>query len=173
MSLVKFQIFKAKKYISVFEKSHQTTENKTIMLKYINYLKFLQFPFTILSVYYIFVGSYFSPNMDDVGFGVLCTGIAFGFGSMEDMTKITPKEEKLFANKKRFNRTTIFLTTLGLLMIATTIVFMSQKWIHKNELGEQYYQLGLNCFPLVIAVFFSLKQHFDKKQYYELKKEKL
>lgn len=141
-----------------------------MMTKLFIFLKYLILPFTLLALYFILKGSYFHPNLEDVGFGVLCTGIAFGFSSMGDMTEISKREEKLFSARNRFRGATVFLLILGFLVFAATILFISQKWMIKNELGKQYFQLGLNCFPLVMAVFFTLKQLVDKKQFYELQK---
>ena len=114
-------------------------------------------------IFYIARGSFFQPSFDDVGFGVLCLGIGFGFSSMGDITKPSKAEAKLFSNRREFKRRVIALLILAFAMIITTIFFISQK---KNDLVV--YQLGLNCFPLVIAIFFTLKQLIDKKQYYEM-----
>lgn len=142
------------------------------MIRFFHYLQYVQYPFTVLAVYYIFKGSFFQPNLANVGIGVLCMGIAFAFSSMGDVKQISKKEEKVFANKKKFRRTSLFLLWLGYLMIFVTAVFICQKWLLNNEIGEQFYQLGLNCFPLIIAVFFTLKQLIDKKEYHELKNKK-
>ena len=133
------------------------------MIRLFYYLQYLVLPFTLMAIFYIARGSFFQPSLDDVGFGVLCIGIGFGFSSMGDITKTSEAEAKLFSNRRKFKRKVIALLILAFTMIITTIFFMSQK---KNDLGV--YQLGLNCFPLVIAVFFTLKQLIDKKQYYEI-----
>jgi len=55
-------------------------------------------------------------------------------------------------------------------MTIVCAIFISMKWIGGNKiLEEKYYRLGLNCIPIVIAVFFELKQFIDKKSYFELK----
>ena len=133
------------------------------MIRLFYYLQYLVLPFTLMAIFYIARGSFFQPSLDDVGFGVLCIGIGFGFSSMGDITKTSEAEAKLFSNRRKFKRKVIALLILAFTMIITTIFFMSQK---KNDLGV--YQLGLNCFPLVIAVFFTLKQLIDKKKYYEI-----
>ena len=133
------------------------------MIRLFNYLQYLVLPFTLMAIFYIARGSFFQPSIDDVGFGVLCLGIGFGFSSMGDMTKLSKAEAKLFSNRRKFKRRVIALLILAFAMIITTIFFISQK---KNDLGV--YQLGLNCFPLVIAIFFTLKQIIDKKQYHEM-----
>jgi len=143
------------------------------MIRLFHYMQYVQYPFSILAIYYIFWGSYFEPNLNDVGFGVLCMGIAFAFSSMGDVTQISQKEEKLFASKNRFRRTYLYLLIVGFTCIFVTVFFISQKWTKNNELGDQFYQLGLNCFPLIIAVFFTLKQLIDKKQYHELKSKEV
>ena len=134
------------------------------MIRLFNYLQYLVLPFTLLAIFYIARGSYFQPNLDDLGLGVLCIGIGFGFSSMGDITKMSDAETKLFSNKRKFKRKVIALLVLAIAMMITTVFFVSQK---NNDLGV--YQLGLNCFPLVIAIFFTLKQLIDKKQYYEMK----
>lgn len=138
------------------------------MIRFFHYLQYLYFPFYILTVFYILKGSFYEFNLDDVGFGVLCMGIAFGFSSMGDMKKISKKEEKLFLNKKQYKRTTNFLVYTGIATLITTIIFISMRWVLNEQAGEKFYQLGLNCSPLIIAVFFTLKQLVDKKEYYEL-----
>jgi hypothetical protein len=148
--------------------ARHTMENGA-MTRFFDILKFLLVPFTFLALYFIIRGSFINPNLEDVGFGVLSAGIAFGFGSMSDMTKISKSEEKLFNNKTRYRWTVAFYLTIGFLLFAATILFISQRWIIKSDIGTRYFQLGLNCFPLVIAVFFSLKQLIDKQQYYILK----
>ena len=134
------------------------------MIRLFNYLQYLVLPFTLLAIFYIARGSYFQPNLDDLGLGVLCIGIGFGFSSMGDITKMSDAETKLFSNKRKFKRKVIALFVLAIAMMITTVFFVSQK---NNDL--RVYQLGLNCFPLVIAIFFTLKQLIDKKQYYEMK----
>lgn len=138
------------------------------MTKLFHYFQYLFLPFYVLTIFYIVKGSVFQYSLEDVGLGLLCMGIAFGFSSMGDITKVSKKEEKLFSNKKRFHRRVNYLITVGCSVIITTIFFISQKWIGRNEFAEQFYQLGLNCFPLIIAVFFSLKQLIDKKQYFDV-----
>ena len=133
------------------------------MIRLFDYLQYLVIPFTLLAIFYIARGSFFQPSLDDVGFGVLCMGIGFGFSSMGDITKISKADAKLFSNRRKFKRRVIALLILAFLMMITTIFFLSQK---KNDFSV--YQLGLNCFPLVIAIFYTLKQLIDKKQYYEL-----
>ena len=133
------------------------------MSRLFNYLQFLVIPFTLLAIFYIARGSYFQPNLDDVGLGVLCIGIGFGFSSMGDITKISKADAKLFSNRRKYNRRVIALLILAFAMMITTIFFLSHR---KNDLGV--YQLGLNCFPLVLAIFFTLKQLIDKKQFYEI-----
>lgn len=133
------------------------------MIRLFDYLQYLVIPFTLLAIFYIARGSFFQPSLDDVGFGVLCMGIGFGFSSMGDITKISKADAKLFSNRRKFKRRVIALLILAFLMMITTIFFLSQK---NNNLSV--YQLGLNCFPLVIAIFYTLKQLIDKKQYYEL-----
>ena len=133
------------------------------MTKLFNYLQYLVIPFTLFAIFYIARGSFFKPSLDDVGFGVLCMGIGFGFSSMGDITKTSKEEAKFFSNKRKFKRRVNALLILGIVMMITTISFVSQK---QNDISV--YQLGLNCIPLVIAVFFTMKQLIDKKQYYEL-----
>uniref|UniRef100_UPI0032171DEA hypothetical protein n=1 Tax=uncultured Draconibacterium sp. TaxID=1573823 RepID=UPI0032171DEA len=141
------------------------------MHKLFNFLQYLYFPFYVLTIFYIVKGSIIQFNLEDVGFGILCMGIAFGFSSMGDITKISKKEKKLFSNEKRFNRIVVYLVVIGFTTMIVTILFISQKWIKNNAMGEQFYQLGLNCSPLIIAVFFSLKQLIDKRQYFNLHNE--
>ena len=136
------------------------------MIRLFNYLQFLVLPFTLMAIFYIARGSFFRQNLDDVGFGVLCLGIGFGFSSMGDITRVSKSEEKLFSNSRRFKRRVIALLILAFAMIITTVFFMSQK-----KTDVTVYQLGLNCFPLVIAIFFTLKQLIDKKQYFEKSNE--
>ena len=136
------------------------------MIRLFNYLPFLVVPFTLFAIFYIARGTFFQPSLDDLGLGVLCIGIGFGFSSMGDITKMSETEAKLFSNKRKFKRKVIALLILAIVMMMTTVFFVSQKNI---DLGV--YQLGLNCFPLVIAIFFTLKQLIDKKQYYEMKNQ--
>lgn len=70
------------------------------MIRLFNYLQILVIPFTLLAIFYVARGSYFQPNLDDVGLGVLCIGIGFGFSSMGDITKVSKTEAKLFSIKE-------------------------------------------------------------------------
>ncbi|MCL3781987.1 hypothetical protein EMN47_16495 [Prolixibacteraceae bacterium JC049] len=140
------------------------------MIRFFHYLQYLNWPFSFAAMYYIMTGSFVSRNLDEVGLGVLFMGIAFGFSSLGDMTKISKKEEKLFNSPKKYRRTVNFITITGFLSILVTLFFISFRWIGANEHAEQLYQLGLNFSPLIIATFFSLKQLVDKKQYFEFKK---
>lgn len=143
------------------------------MIRFFHYLQLLVFPFAILAIYFIVKGSVFVYNIDDVSFGVLCMGIAFAFGSMGDINDISNKEKKVFSNKKKFKRQIYFLLITAIAIAFTTVFFILQKWIGNNGLNEQFYQLGLNCSPLIIAAFFSLKQLLDKKKYYDLNKNNM
>ena len=135
------------------------------MIKLFNYLQYLVLPFTLLAIFYIARGTYFETSLDDLGLGVLCIGIGFGFSSMGDITKMSEADTKLFSDIRKFKRRVIALLILAIVMMITTVFFVSQK---NNNIGV--YQLGLNCFPLVIAIFFTMKQLMDKKQYYEMNK---
>ena len=135
------------------------------MIKLFNYLQYLVLPFTLLAIFYIARGTYFEPSLDDLGLGVLCIGIGFGFSSMGDITKMSEADTKLFSDIRKYKRRVIALLILAIVMMITTVFFVSQK---NNNIGV--YQLGLNCFPLVIAIFFTMKQLMDKKQYYEMNK---
>ena len=135
------------------------------MIKLFNYLQYLVLPFTLLAIFDIARGTYFEPSLDDLGLGVLCIGIGFGFSSMGDITKMSEADTKLFSDIRKFKRRVIALLILAIVMMITTVFFVSQK---NNNIGV--YQLGLNCFPLVIAIFFTMKQLMDKKQYYEMNK---
>jgi hypothetical protein len=73
------------------------------MIRLFNYLQYLVLPFTLLAIFYIARGTYFQPSLDDLGLGVLCIGIGFGFSSMGDITKMSEAEAKLFSNKKKLN----------------------------------------------------------------------
>lgn len=137
------------------------------MIKIFHYLQYLFFPFFLLTIYFIIRGSLIEFNLELVGFGILCMGIAFAFTSMGDISKISKKEEKLFRNEKKFRRSVTYYMFMGLLILLTSLFFISQKWQGKGEMGEEFFKLGLNLSPLIIAVFFTLKQLVDKKEYYE------
>ena len=77
----------------------------------------------------------------------------------------------MLSSKKKFKRQVNFLLITALGLTFATIFFILQKWTRTDGMNEQFYQLGLNCSPLIIAVFFSLKQLLDKKKYYELNKK--
>jgi polyferredoxin len=137
------------------------------MIKVFDYLQYLFFPFFVLTIYFIIKGSLFEFNLEEVGFGILCMGIAFGFTSMGDIKKVSDKEKKLFSDKKRFNRVVVYYVSMGIIFSITTLFFVAQKWMQKGELGHEFFSLGLNFSPMIIAVFFTLKQLVDKKQYFE------
>ena len=74
------------------------------MTKLFHRIHNLQYLFAILAIYYIFVGSILRQDnyMSEIGLGVFIMGISFAFGSMNDIRKISPKEEKLFFNPKKY-----------------------------------------------------------------------
>jgi hypothetical protein len=112
-------------------------------------------------------------NLDDVSLGVLFMGVSLGFSSMGDVKDISKKEEKLFNNGINFKRQVRFLIIVAFSLVVVSLLFMSMKWFGRSEVAGSYYQLGVNCSPLVLAVLFTLKQLLDKKEYFEvLKKER-
>jgi uncharacterized membrane protein len=143
------------------------------MAKIFDYLQYLVVPFFLATVYFIFSASFMRGEnyLEDIGTGVLCMGIAFAFASMGDMTKISKKEEQILKSQKRYRNYVKFFLSLGTIAFITSLLFVSMKWFGVNEKANQYYSLGLNLFPNVIAIFFNLKQMQDKKQYYDLKCE--
>ena len=144
------------------------------MNKIFDYLQYLIIPFTIAAIFFIAYGSFLTEvkSMDDIGTGVLCMGIAFAFGSMGDITKVSAKDKKLFNNRKKYRRFIIIYSIFGFLTLLVCLLFISMRWAPNKVMGPQYYNLGLNLFPCVIAVFFTIKQTQDKKQYYELQQKK-
>ena len=145
------------------------------MTKLFHYLHYVSYLFAIPAIYYIFHGSIFRPDnfIEEVGLGIFFMGFAFAFGSMSDIRKISEKERKLFSNPKKYKQKVLSIISLGIAMIFTCIFFISIKWIIGEDklLARKFYNLGLNCMPIVIAVFFELKQVSDKKSYFDLKKE--
>ena len=62
------------------------------------------------------------------------------------------------------------VVSTGVTMIIVCAFFISIKWIGADKLlSEKFYNLGLNCMPIVIAIFFELKQTIDKKAFFDLK----
>jgi len=144
------------------------------MTKLFHYFHYISYLFAIPAIYYIFHGSMFRTDnfIEEVGLGVFFMGFSFAFGSMSDIKKISEKERKLFANPKKYKRHILSIMCVGIAMIIVCLFFMSIKWIGgDNPLAEKYYHLGLNCMPIVIAVFFELKQINDKKSYFDLVNE--
>jgi uncharacterized membrane protein len=117
----------------------------------------------------------FRPDnfIDEVGSGIFFMGFSFAFSSMGDIKKISKKEQKLFVNPKKFKQHILSIMSVGIVMIITCLFFISIKWIGNNKLqAEKYYNLGLNCMPIVIAIFFELKQINDKKSYFDFINER-
>lgn len=140
-------------------------------MKLFYYSQYLFWPFSALTFFYIIKGSVFTPNLDDVGLGVLFMGIAFGFSSMNDVSDISKKDKKLFLNEKKFKTQVKFLIACAFLVVIVSLFFMSIKWFGNNPMADSYYQLGLSCSPLVLAMFFTLKQLLDKKAYFDIKRQ--
>ncbi|RKY76362.1 hypothetical protein DRQ07_10445 [candidate division KSB1 bacterium] len=140
------------------------------MTKFFHYISYLYVPFLIPAIYYTFHGSLFRPvNIEEVGLGIFLAGFAFAFSSMKDIKKVSEEERKLFTNSAKYKRTVIFFVSTGIVMIFVCIIFISVKWMGGDKLlADKFYNLGLNCMPLVIAVFFQLKQLIDKKSYFDL-----
>lgn len=143
------------------------------MKKTFTYLQFLVFPFSIAAMIYIGYGTFVTneSSLEYIGTGVLCMGIAFAFGSMGDISEVSKKEEKLFNNPKKYKWFVISYAIFAFVTLAASLFFVSMKWLGVNNLAHQYYTLGLNLLPIVIAVFFNIKQVQDKKQYFELQNE--
>ncbi|WP_282014073.1 hypothetical protein [Marinifilum flexuosum] len=141
------------------------------MIRLFYYSQYLFWPFFALTVFYIIKGSVFEPNLNDVSLGVLFMGIAFGFSSMGDVSDISKREEKLFLDEKKFKSQVIYIAACGIMTVFMTLFFMSLKWFGTNESADAYYNLGLNCSPLILAMFFTLKQFLDKKAYFDIKRQ--
>ena len=133
------------------------------------YLYYLQYPFSILAVYYCFHAPLFLPAdfMDEIGLGVLCMGLAFTFASMKEISDISKRDKKVLANDKKYKLIFNYMFLMCFVMFGVSSLFVVQKWLKPNELGLQFFQLGLNCYPLVIALMFMMKQLSDKKKYYD------
>lgn len=141
------------------------------MTKIFHYISYVSGIFAIPAIYYIFHGSILRPPnfMEEIGLGIFLMGFSFAFSSMSDIKKISKKERKFFTDPKKYKQKILSLIFLGIIMIITCLLFISMKWLGGNTLlANKYYNLGLNCMPIIIAVFFELKQINDKKSYFDL-----
>ncbi|MDE5421488.1 hypothetical protein L3073_04665 [Ancylomarina sp. DW003] len=141
------------------------------MTKLFHYFHYVSYLFAIPAIYYILHGSVFRPKnfIEEVGLGIFFMGFTFAFSSMSDIKKISEKERKLFSNPKKYKQKVLSIISLGIAMAIACIFFISIKWIGGDKLqAEKFYHLGLNCMPIVIAIFFELKQINDKKSYFDL-----
>ncbi|MBN1971887.1 MAG: hypothetical protein JXR48_00510 [Candidatus Delongbacteria bacterium] len=142
------------------------------MDKILNKISILVIPFTLLSIYFMISGTYLYDYiiMDDINKSVLFCGIAFAFGSMKDIKILSTKEKKKIQNVKLVKRTKILLSLLTLSILIVSSVFMSIKFIPNMKNGDDFFDLGINCFPLFLALIFELKQFTDKVEYHKLLK---
>ncbi len=141
------------------------------MTKLFHNISYLSVPFAVAAMYYIFHGSLLRPInfVEEIGLGIFFMGFAFAFGGMSDIKKISKKEVEIFTDSKRFKHKVYSLIIIGVVALFACLVFISLKWIGGNKLlADKYYNLGLNLMPSVIAIFFELKQFYDKKSYFDL-----
>lgn len=141
------------------------------MVRIFHVASYLSVLFAVLAIYYIFHGSLYRPanSLEEVGLGVFFMGFSLAFGSMKDITKFSEKEKKLLSDPRRYKNYLRFILSICAVMLLTSLSFISMKWIGRDsKLAKEYFNLGLNCIPIIVATFAELKQFIDKKRYFDL-----
>ena len=141
--------------------------NTNNILHNISHLKWVFLTVVIILTLYSFINR--PENLISiVGLITFLAGIQMGLDSLSDVKKLSLKEQKRYKDKLfvKIQRRFILFSIAVLFLIST--MFISLKFIFpssNHDLFNEFFNLGLDCWALILGLLCLLKSSYDKHSY--------
>lgn len=101
-----------------------------------------------------------------VSYIIFITGIQMGLDSLSDIEKMSPKEISYFKKENHIkNKGKLLYVSIITLVIISTL-FMSLKFIFRSNITfNAFFDLGLNCWALILGMLCLLKSLYEKNEF--------
>ncbi|MBT8229650.1 MAG: hypothetical protein KJO50_05275, partial [Bacteroidia bacterium] len=96
---------------------------------------------------------------------IFLIGIYMGLDSISDVNRMSEKELSFFRNIKNIKIQSTIIVVSIIMTVIVSILFISLKFIfpsHNTILFNELFNLGLDCWALILGLFCILKGTYDK-----------
>ena len=101
-----------------------------------------------------------------IGIIIFLVGIYLGLDSLSDMDKMSKNEMKLFNNIKYIKKLSFVVLSSIIITAIISLFFLSLKFIFPSKpLFNDFFDLGLDCWALILGFLCLLKSIYDKKEF--------
>lgn len=103
-----------------------------------------------------------------IGIIIFITGIQLGLESLSDIEKISAKEIERIKTTTFINKIASILFSAIILLVIISTLFMSLKFVFPEGntiLFNSFFDLGLDCWALILGLLCQLKSIYDKESY--------
>lgn len=137
------------------------------ILHKISYLKWVFMAAQIVLLLYSFI---FLPDnlVSIIGIIIFVTGIQLGMDSLSDMDRMSEKEKTRYSTTDYAKQQAIIVLSVIVIVVLISILFLSLKFVFpstNNSLFNAFFDLGLDCWALILGLLCLLKSIYDKDSY--------
>jgi len=101
-----------------------------------------------------------------IGIIVFLAGIQMGLDSLSDIEKISNKEKNFYRKTKYVKTQSIIIISSIVVLVIISLLFLSLKFIFPSKpLFNDFFDLGLNCWALILGLLCLLKSIYDKNEF--------
>lgn len=141
--------------------------NVNNILHKLSYLKWLFFMAEIVLILYCLI---VMPEdlISYIGIIIFITGIHLGLDSLSDVEHMSTSEKNRFRNGNYASALSKFILIGIVVLILISMLFFSLKFIGSTRnaaLFDEFFNLGLNLWALILGLLCLLKSVNDKQQY--------
>jgi len=138
-----------------------------ILLHKISYLKWVFTAAQIVLILYSFI---ILPDnlVSIIGIIIFITGIQLGLDSLSDMDRMSQKEKARYSTTNYAKQQAIIVLSVIIVVVLISILFLSLKFVfpsNNNTLFNTFFDLGLDCWALILGLLCLLKSIYDKDTY--------
>jgi len=137
------------------------------ILHKISYLKWVFMLAQIVLILYSFI--VLPDNLVSlIGVIIFITGIQLGMDSLSDMDRMSEKEKTRYSTTNYANQQAIIVLSVIVIVVLISILFISLKFVFpstENSLFNTFFDLGLDCWALILGLLCLLKSIYDKDSY--------
>ena len=137
------------------------------LLHKISHIKWLFFVIEVVLIAYCFIA--LPDNLITyIGVLIFITGIHLGLDSLSDIEKMSVKEFNKFRNASYARGLFRFILLMIALLVIISLLFFSLKFFgseRNQSLFNEFFNLGLNLWALILGLFCVLKNVNDKQKY--------
>jgi magnesium-transporting ATPase (P-type) len=136
----------------------------------LHYASYLKWVFLLAAIGLIFYSLLVLPDnlISIIGITVFCIGIYMGLDSLYDLEEMSDKEKDFYRNPKYVNtQSTIILVSI-IITVIISILFISLRFVfasENNSLFNELFNLGLDCWALILGLLCILKSNDDKRNF--------